>query len=70
MQSTPTMISSLLSQLNTVMAGKSLQVRDCVTCLLAGAHLLLEDMPGVGKTTLAQALTRALATLLQQAKTD
>ena len=40
MQSTPTMISSLLSQLNTVMAGKSLQVRDCVTCLLAGGHLL------------------------------
>lgn len=59
MQSTPTMISSLLSQLNTVMAGKSLQVRDCVTCLLAGGHLLIEDMPGVGKTTLAQALARS-----------
>lgn len=59
MQSTPTMISSLLSQLNTVMAGKSLQVRDCVTCLLAGGHLLIEDRPGVGKTTLAQALARS-----------
>lgn len=59
MQSTPTMISSLLDQLNTVMAGKSLQVRDCVTCLLAGGHLLIEDMPGVGKTTLAQALARS-----------
>ena len=41
------------------MAGKALQVRDCVICLLAGGHLLIEDMPGVGKTTLAQALARS-----------
>lgn len=59
MQSTQTQISSLFDQLNTVMAGKSLQVRDCVICLLAGGHLLIEDMPGVGKTTLAQALARS-----------
>ena len=59
MQSTPTMISSLPTQLNTVMAGKSLQVRDCVTCLLAGGHLLIEDRPGVGKTTLARLMAEA-----------
>ncbi|MBS0294548.1 MAG: MoxR family ATPase [Proteobacteria bacterium] len=51
-------IRSLLSQLNTVITGKSLQVQDCVTCLLAGGHLLIEDVPGVGKTTLAHALAR------------
>ncbi|MBP8138419.1 MAG: MoxR family ATPase, partial [Alicycliphilus sp.] len=38
--------------------GKSLQTQDCVTCLLAGGHLLIEDVPGVGKTTLAHALAR------------
>ncbi|WP_367067978.1 MoxR family ATPase [Oryzisolibacter sp. LB2S] len=51
-------IQSLLDQLNTVITGKSLQVQDCVTCLLAGGHLLIEDVPGVGKTTLAHALAR------------
>ena len=51
-------IQSLLNQLNTVITGKSLQVQDCVTCLLAGGHLLIEDVPGVGKTTLAHALAR------------
>ncbi len=51
-------ISSLLDQLNTVLVGKSTQVQDCVVCLLAGGHLLIEDVPGVGKTTLAHALAR------------
>lgn len=49
-------IQSLLQQLNTVLVGKKQQVQDCVTCLLAGGHLLIEDVPGVGKTTLAHAL--------------
>ncbi|WP_298436838.1 MoxR family ATPase [Ottowia sp.] len=53
-------IQSVLGQLNTVMAGKPLQVRDSVVCLLAGGHLLIEDVPGVGKTTLAHALARTL----------
>jgi MoxR-like ATPase len=51
-------ITLLLNQLNTVIVGKSLQIQDCVTCLLAGGHLLIEDVPGVGKTTLAHALAR------------
>ncbi|KAB7584267.1 FAD-binding protein, partial [Verminephrobacter sp. Larva24] len=50
-------ITSLLDQLNTVIVGKRAQVQDCVACLLAGGHLLIEDMPGVGKTTLAHALS-------------
>ncbi|MEG2049149.1 MAG: AAA family ATPase, partial [Comamonas sp.] len=36
------------------------QVHDCVAGLLAGGHLLIEDLPGVGKTTLAHALARSL----------
>jgi MoxR-like ATPase len=51
-------IKSILDQLNTVLVGKSTQVQDCVACLLAGGHLLIEDVPGVGKTTLAHALAR------------
>ena len=52
-------LKALLDQLNTVVVGKPAQVRDCVACLLAGGHLLIEDVPGVGKTTLAHALARA-----------
>ncbi|MBQ0132549.1 MAG: MoxR family ATPase, partial [Comamonas sp.] len=39
--------------------GKKQQVQDCVACLLAGGHLLIEDVPGVGKTTLAHALAHS-----------
>ncbi|MFN4360058.1 MAG: AAA family ATPase [Hylemonella sp.] len=52
-------IKALLAQLNTVIVGKSAQVSDGVACLLAGGHLLIEDAPGVGKTTLAHALSRS-----------
>ncbi|BDT67979.1 hypothetical protein os1_21600 [Comamonadaceae bacterium OS-1] len=51
-------LNELLKQLNTVIVGKPTQVQDCVACLLAGGHLLIEDVPGVGKTTLAHALAR------------
>ena len=51
-------ISALINQLTTVIVGKDAQIRDCVTRLLAGGHLLIEDVPGVGKTTLAHALAR------------
>ena len=51
-------LKSLVDQLNTVIVGKAAQTQDCVVCLLAGGHLLIEDVPGVGKTTLAHALAR------------
>ncbi|WP_326542749.1 AAA family ATPase [Pseudorhodoferax sp.] len=51
-------VKDLLRQLNGVIVGKDAQVQDCVACLLAGGHLLIEDVPGVGKTTLAHALAR------------
>ena len=44
------------AQINQVLLGKAPEVRLTLVCLLAGGHLLLEDLPGVGKTTLAQAL--------------
>ena len=53
-------LTSLLGQLNTVIVGKPAQIQDCVACLLAGGHLLIEDVPGVGKTTLAHALAVSL----------
>ena len=51
-------LKSLVDQLNTVIVGKPIQTQDCVACLLAAGHLLIEDVPGVGKTTLAHALAR------------
>ncbi len=51
-------LGALRDQLNTVIVGKSEQIQNCVACLLAGGHLLIEDVPGVGKTTLAHALAR------------
>jgi MoxR-like ATPase len=44
------------SQISTIIVGKTLQVRQSLTCLLAGGHLLIEDAPGVGKTTMAHAI--------------
>jgi MoxR-like ATPase len=52
-------LKRLLDQLNTVIVGKAVQIQDCVACLLAGGHLLIDDVPGVGKTTLAHALARS-----------
>ena len=54
-------IGELQAAVETVIKGKPETVRLCLVALLAGGHLLVEDVPGVGKTTLAQALARALA---------
>ena len=53
-------LAQLSSQISTVIVGKQAQVDDCIACLLAGGHLLIEDVPGVGKTTLAHALAVSL----------
>ena len=53
-------IKTIEVQLQTVIVGKSSQIADALACLLAGGHLLIEDVPGVGKTTLSQALARTL----------
>jgi MoxR-like ATPase len=53
-------LNELEVSLNTSIRGKPEVVRLSVVCLLARGHLLIEDVPGVGKTTLAQALARAV----------
>jgi MoxR-like ATPase len=53
-------ISEIESTLGEAIRGKPEVVRLSLTCLLARGHLLIEDVPGVGKTTLAQALARSV----------
>ncbi len=50
----------LADQISTIIVGKRPQIEDSLACLLAGGHLLIEDVPGVGKTTLAHALAVSL----------
>jgi MoxR-like ATPase len=52
-------IHKLTQTIETIVRGKPESVRLAVICLLAGGHLLIEDVPGVGKTTLAHSLARA-----------
>jgi MoxR-like ATPase len=59
-------IPAVLAQLNRVILGKDRQIRLCIACLLARGHLLIEDIPGVGKTTLAHALARTLGLSFQR----
>ena len=63
-QSTPhpqvKLIETLLDTAGTSILGKEHEIRLAVTCLLARGHLLIEDLPGVGKTTLAHLLARLL----------
>ena len=55
-----------LASLNQVLLGKDREVRLALACLLARGHLLIEDIPGVGKTTLAHALSRVLGLSYQR----
>ena len=55
-----------LEVLETVILGKPEQIRLCLACLLARGHLLIEDVPGVGKTTLAHALAHVLGLAWQR----
>ncbi|MDP2284503.1 MAG: AAA family ATPase [Pseudohongiella sp.] len=55
-----TRINHALNSINKIVLGKEQQVKLAMCCLLAGGHLLLEDLPGMGKTTLAQALAGVL----------
>jgi MoxR-like ATPase len=59
-------IEAILAQLNRVILGKEEQIRLCTACLLARGHLLIEDSPGVGKTTLAHALAKTLGLSFQR----
>jgi MoxR-like ATPase len=54
------LIGATIAQLNRIILGKERQLRLSLACLLARGHLLIEDIPGVGKTTLAHALAETL----------
>ncbi len=54
-------LERLAANLSLAVQGKDKEVRLAATCLVAGGHLLLEDVPGVGKTTLVEAIARSCA---------
>ena len=53
-------LAAVISEAQRIVLGKDQQIRLALACLLARGHLLIEDLPGVGKTTLAQTLARLL----------
>jgi MoxR-like ATPase len=53
-------VHAVAKQVSQIVVGKDQQIRQSLVCLLAGGHLLIEDVPGVGKTTLAHALAISL----------
>jgi len=59
-------LAHVLATLETVILGKPRQIRLCLACLLARGHLLIADVPGVGKTTLAHALAHVLGLVWQR----
>ena len=54
-----TALSALVASVDGVLLGKEHQIKLALSCLLAGGHLLIEDRPGMGKSTLAEALARS-----------
>jgi MoxR-like ATPase len=59
-------LHNVILQAEQIILGKPQQIRLALTCLLARGHLLIEDLPGVGKTTLAQVLSRTLGLQFQR----
>ncbi|HKS58608.1 MAG TPA: AAA family ATPase, partial [Steroidobacteraceae bacterium] len=60
------LVGATIAQLNRIILGKEQQLKLCISCLLARGHLLIEDIPGVGKTTLAHALAESLGLSYQR----
>lgn len=56
----------LMENINQVFVGKETVVENLLTAFLAGGHVLLEDVPGVGKTTLALALAKSMVCRLRR----
>ncbi|MGE5639949.1 MAG: AAA family ATPase [Clostridia bacterium] len=59
-------IDRVVAQASRIILGKETQVRQALACLLARGHLLIQDLPGVGKTTLANVLARCLGLQFQR----
>ena len=56
----------IVNQVGSVLLGKEHQVKLSLACLLGQGHLLIEDLPGMGKTTLAHALAKVLGLSYQR----
>ncbi|MBS0461021.1 MAG: AAA family ATPase [Proteobacteria bacterium] len=61
-----TALAAAIAQVESLVLGKPRQVRLAFACLLAGGHLLIEDLPGLGKTTLAHALAATVGLSFQR----
>jgi MoxR-like ATPase len=59
-------LNNVIRQAEQIILGKPKQIRFALACLLARGHLLIEDLPGVGKTTLAHVLARTLGLQFQR----
>ncbi|WP_350639839.1 MoxR family ATPase, partial [Psychrobacter sp. CAL606-MNA-CIBAN-0158] len=59
-------IQTLLNQLSQVLLGKPEQIKLAVACILAKGHLLIEDLPGMGKTSLSQGIASSLGMSYQR----
>ena len=59
-ENSASLLDKFLAQANSVIIDKDHEIRLTACCLLAGGHLLLEDIPGVGKTTLVKMLAQSL----------
>ena len=54
------LVNAAAAGIGKIILGKDAQIRLALTCLVARGHLLIEDMPGVGKTTLAHAIAQVM----------
>ena len=59
-------VARIVEAASQIVLGKEAQIRMALACILARGHLLIEDIPGVGKTTLAHVLARSLGLHFQR----
>ena len=60
------LVSAILDQVGSIVLGKPKEIQLALACLLAKGHILIEDLPGMGKTTLAQVLAKSLGLSYQR----
>lgn len=62
------LVANILAQVGTIVLGKPQEIKLSLACVLAKGHLLIEDLPGMGKTTLAQVLAKTLGLSYQRSQ--
>ncbi len=66
MDAAATILQNVLNNVQKVIVGKERQVRDIIACWMAGGHVLIEDVPGTGKTILARAIAKSAQVKFQR----